>query len=180
MLARKLGLALLSAYITVMTGTGWAQQPAQAQSGAIQQACRSDYQSYCSSTPIGGGAVFACLRQHSSSLSPGCAQAISGIPGTAAPVSPPGSAGYPPAGALPPVYAPTPEAPRAYAPPVNPSAPNRQAQIAAFQTACGGDFRRLCGGTQPDGGRVIACLSGHQSELSPSCQQTLMSLRAGR
>ena len=38
-----------------------AQKPNQTQINAIRQACRSDYQTYCSSVPTGGSAALACL-----------------------------------------------------------------------------------------------------------------------
>ena len=53
-----------------------AQQPSQAQLGAIRQACRSDYMAHCSSVPPGGAASLACLQQHAAQASPACQQAL--------------------------------------------------------------------------------------------------------
>ena len=37
------------------------------------------------------------------------------------------------------------------------------------RAACAEDFKRLCPGTRPGGGRVKQCFSQHQAELSPAC-----------
>jgi len=36
--------------------------------------------------------------------------------------------------------------------------------------ACTQDFRRLCPGTLPGGGRVKQCFTDHHEQLSPLCQ----------
>jgi hypothetical protein len=43
------------------------------------------------------------------------------------------------------------------------------AQTAAEQAACRGDFSKLCAGTRPGGGRVLACLGKQKDKLSPAC-----------
>jgi hypothetical protein len=37
------------------------------------------------------------------------------------------------------------------------------------RSACMEDYRRFCSGTMPGGGRIIACLSEHKTELVPAC-----------
>lgn len=43
----------------------------------------------------------------------------------------------------------------------------------AQKQACTADFRRLCSGVFPGGGRVKQCLTEHVEELSPPCQEAL-------
>ena len=52
-----------------------------------------------------------------------------------------------------------------------PSAPGNPAQ------ACRADFRALCGGIRPGGGRAMMCLREHRMDLSPNCQASLQSMR---
>lgn len=39
--------------------------------------------------------------------------------------------------------------------------------------ACIGDYRRLCPGVVPDGGRIVTCLNAHAEKLSQACFQAL-------
>ena len=39
--------------------------------------------------------------------------------------------------------------------------------------ACMPDYKALCSGTSPGGGRVLACLEAHASQLSPGCKEAL-------
>jgi hypothetical protein len=54
----------------------------------------------------------------------------------------------------------------------NPQAPLRQ--------ACAADFKSLCSGVQPGGGRIKACLREHADQLSPSCKSALVDAAASR
>ncbi|MGH7156177.1 MAG: cysteine rich repeat-containing protein, partial [Acetobacteraceae bacterium] len=85
---RALALAVCFA---ATAAPAWAQQPTQAQSNAIRQACRADYQAHCASVPTGGSASLACLQQNAASLSPGCQSALAAIGSSTAtaPASPP-------------------------------------------------------------------------------------------
>ena len=56
-----------------------AQQPSQAQIGAIKQSCRSDYMKQCSGVPTGGTAALQCLQQHAAATSPGCQRALAAV-----------------------------------------------------------------------------------------------------
>ncbi|MGH7060166.1 MAG: hypothetical protein ACREFH_07270, partial [Stellaceae bacterium] len=62
----------------------FAQQPSQAQIGAVRQNCPADYQKYCASVPAGGQASLACLQQNAASLSAPCRQAVAALGGGAA------------------------------------------------------------------------------------------------
>ena len=137
-----------------------AQQPSQAQTSAIKQSCRSDYQANCSSVPAGGRASLECLQQHLSNLSPACQSAVNGASG--------GGSAHPPANAT--QTAPA-EAPPAMSP--------RQ-QAALMRRSCGADFHAYCQGVPLGGGRGLACLAANQSRLSPSCSSALAEARASR
>lgn len=41
------------------------------------------------------------------------------------------------------------------------------------RAACMEDFKRLCAGARPGGGRVMQCLGEHKAELSPVCQSAM-------
>jgi hypothetical protein len=140
-----------------------AQQPTQAQAGAIRQSCRADYQAHCASVPPGGSAALQCLQQNLASLSSPCQTAVSAV-----------GAGSPaPAAAAP--------APAASAPPSAPPPPSRpmtmREQAALMRNACGGDFRAYCGGVRLGGGRAMECLADHRESLSPTCQNALAAAR---
>jgi hypothetical protein len=141
-----------------------AQQPTQAQVTAIKQACRGDYQSYCASVPTGGSAALQCLQTNAASLSAPCQQALSAMNGgTSAATSP--SAGN----AQAPMSTPPQDAP--YQP--APAQMSRRQQMMVLRADCGPDFRRLCYGVQPGGGRAVACLYSHGPQLSEVCRAAL-------
>src|SRR5215831_5300281 len=41
---------------------------------------------------------------------------------------------------------------------------------AEFATACGRDAKRLCSDVKPGGGRILACLTRQQDDLTSSCR----------
>jgi len=43
--------------------------------------------------------------------------------------------------------------------------------LAALRAACADDAQRICAGVSPGGGRILACLKEHNSELSDRCKQ---------
>jgi hypothetical protein len=43
-------------------------------------------------------------------------------------------------------------------------------------TVCRDDARKLCSGVSPGGGRVVACLQQHESELGAECKAALPTL----
>ncbi|MGY3618945.1 cysteine rich repeat-containing protein [Bradyrhizobium sp. USDA 10063] len=48
-----------------------------------------------------------------------------------------------------------------------------RSETRATMQACRGDYSRLCSSVSPGGGRIIACLQSHASELSSGCAQAL-------
>lgn len=150
------------ATLLALPGAVGAQQPTQAQANAVKQACRADYQSRCAAVPPGGSAALQCLQQNAASLSSGCQQALGAIGGTAAPTTR-GAAAAPPA--------PQPPQP---APALSP-----REQLAVLRADCGYDYRRLCAGVPPGGGRAIACLQSYGPQLSQPCRSALLRLRPG-
>ncbi len=42
-----------------------------------------------------------------------------------------------------------------------------------FKEACKDDAHKLCNGVQQGGGRILQCLSQHESELSPACKEQM-------
>jgi hypothetical protein len=139
-----------------------AQQPTQAQTNAIRQSCRSDYQAHCASVPTGGSAALQCLQQNMPGLSPSCQSAVSAVGGGSS--TPTASA---PA-------APAPAPAQARIPPSPPPPPMTMRQQAALmRNACGGDFRAYCSGVRLGGGRAAQCLADHRESLSPTCQNAL-------
>ena len=39
--------------------------------------------------------------------------------------------------------------------------------------ACGADYQKFCTGTQPGGGRVVACLNAHRDQISAACKKAI-------
>jgi hypothetical protein len=149
-----------------IAATAAAQQPSQAQIGAIKQSCRTDYQSYCSGVPTGGSAALQCLQGHISSLSPQCQTAVGAVSGS-------GQARQPAqASQSTPAYGASSAAP--------PPAMSMRNEAALMRHSCGGDFRAYCQGVRPGGGRAIGCLAENQARLSPSCRGALAEAQGAR
>ena len=53
-------------------------------------------------------------------------------------------------------------------------------QAGLLRRACGADYRALCPGVQPGGGRIIACFRQHADKLSQNCRNALETARANR
>ena len=47
------------------------------------------------------------------------------------------------------------------------------AQTADGRGACASDYAKFCAGTSPGGGRVVACLTKQQNQLSDACTKVL-------
>jgi Cysteine rich repeat len=50
---------------------------------------------------------------------------------------------------------------------------------ALAEQPCHPEAQKLCSGVQPGGGRIIACLKQHESELSPQCQKLVAQSKQG-
>jgi len=158
-------LSLIALLMCIVSGSGYAQQPTQAQATAIRNSCRNDYMAHCSSVPSGTKESLQCLAQNMSSLSPPCASAVQTAvppPSSATPANapaatkpPPSASGTPPAASA---------APR-------PMTAREEAML--LRRSCGGDFRAYCSGVQLGGGRAAACLMQNQARLSQPCKTAL-------
>jgi hypothetical protein len=51
--------------------------------------------------------------------------------------------------------------------------PQMRSEAMSLMQVCRGDYDRLCGGVQPGGGRVLACLQNHAGQLSAACGQAM-------
>ncbi|HLL27514.1 MAG TPA: cysteine rich repeat-containing protein [Xanthobacteraceae bacterium] len=49
------------------------------------------------------------------------------------------------------------------------------AQSAEQRAACGDDFKKLCNGVIPGGGRVLDCLARQKDKLSDACRKVVES-----
>jgi hypothetical protein len=159
-------LAALCITLFAVAGPAPAQKPNQTQINAIRQACRSDYQTYCSSVPTGGSAALACLQHNAQSLSGPCQQALNAVNGSAPSAERPSSA-----------TAPANTAPISR-PPSTPMAPRQQAML--LRRACAMDYQNYCREVPPGGGRIIECLRENAPSLSRQCRSALVSARQGR
>ena len=162
-------LAALCITLFAVAGPAPAQKPNQTQINVIRQACRSDYQTYCSSVPTGGSAALACLQHNAQSLSGPCQQALSAVSGSAPSAERPSSATAPaaPANTAPASRAPSP-----------PMAPRQEAML--LRRACAMDYQNYCREVPPGGGRIIECLRENAPSLSRQCRSALVSARQGR
>ena len=64
-----------------------------------------------------------------------------------------------------------------------PAAPGQMAPAGPGSgplAACRADLAQFCGGLQPGGGRISACIREHFAELSPGCKQALIQARRQR
>jgi hypothetical protein len=155
---------LLTLSLIPLTGEASAQQPTQAQTNAVRQYCRGDYQSYCASVPTGGKASLQCLQQHEAALSPDCHSAVAAISGG----SPGAAASSGGTGAL------APSGQSQQHPPMT------ERKIAFMRQSCGRDFRAYCHGVELGGGKAIGCLEANESRLSPSCRAGLAEMHGSR
>src|ERR1043166_7768690 len=100
-LARASSVTALVAAFVGIAGAALAQRPSEEQIAHVRQACRSDYIAHCASIQPGGAEALMCLRQHLTSLSAPCQEAVNAV---AAPDAVPA----PTAAEVPPAPAPAP------------------------------------------------------------------------
>jgi hypothetical protein len=79
---------LLAALALLGAAAPSAAKPTDAQLEAIKANCRSDFMSNCWGVPRGGVEAMQCLKEHMSSLSPGCQTAVKAIAPPAPPPAP--------------------------------------------------------------------------------------------
>jgi Cysteine rich repeat len=147
---------------SALAASASAQKPTQAQTNAIKQSCRADYQARCSSVPTGGAAALNCLQGHLADLSPGCQTAVSAVGGGAASGSQPGMS-----------------APNQSPPAAGGTEPDRRQEAAMLRRACGSDFRAYCRGVPLGGGAALGCLKDNASRLLPQCKGALAQAHGG-
>ena len=171
--------ALIALVALLTTAPAGAQQPSQAQISAIRSSCASDYRAHCASVPTGGMAALNCLRQNVEKLSAACQGAVNAVGAGAAPSAAPAATPSVAPSASPTEAAPAvPAAPAAPAPAARSFRPMTPRQeIAVLRGACGPDYRALCAGVPPGGGRVMACFRENAASLSPACRAVLMAAR---
>jgi hypothetical protein len=54
--------------------------------------------------------------------------------------------------------------------------PSGSAAVAQTGEPCASDIKTLCTGIQPGEGRIKACIKSHLPELSPTCQDRLLTV----
>lgn len=52
--------------------------------------------------------------------------------------------------------------------------------LKQIRAACSADVKKLCGGVQPGGGRILQCMRSHQSEISSDCQAGLANAKTAK
>lgn len=50
----------------------------------------------------------------------------------------------------------------------------------ALKEACQNDYKTLCSGVKPGGGRIVACLKQQADKLSPGCKQALTAAQSAK
>jgi hypothetical protein len=120
---------------------------------ALKFTCRSDFRRLCKNVPEGPEA-FACLQANSGKLSPNCKTSLADV-----------AASMPEGGAMPPA---TPAAIKPAPVPHPPKAPVIDA--AAMIRGCKLDMVRHCRGVGVGDGKMIACLTAHEADLTIRCR----------
>ena len=54
--------------------------------------------------------------------------------------------------------------------------PSGSAAVAQAGKPCASDIKTLCAGIQPGEGRIKACIKSHLTELSPTCEDRLLTV----
>ena len=54
--------------------------------------------------------------------------------------------------------------------------PSGSAAVAQAGKPCASDIKTLCAGIQPGEGRIKACIKSHLTDLSPTCQDSLLTV----
>lgn len=120
---------------------------------ALKFTCRADFKRLCKNVPEGPEA-FACLQAHSARLSANCKTSVADV-----------AASIPEGGAMPPAM---PAAVKPAPVPHRPKAPVIDA--AAMVRGCKLDMVRHCRGVGVGDGKMIACLTAHEADLTVRCR----------
>ncbi|HXD43501.1 MAG TPA: cysteine rich repeat-containing protein [Pseudolabrys sp.] len=123
---------------------------------ALKYTCRGDFRRLCKNVPEGPEA-FACLQSHDAKLSANCRTAVADL-----------AASIPDGAAMP---AATPAAMKPAAVPHRPKAPAIDA--AVMIRACKLDMVRHCRGVGAGGGKLLACLTAHEDDLTFRCRAAM-------
>lgn len=57
------------------------------------------------------------------------------------------------------------------------AAPAAAQDRKALRQACHEDLARYCSDVMPGGGRIIACMQGHATQLTPACSDAIRTAR---
>jgi hypothetical protein len=161
---RRIGFSSLVFLLISFTVPALGQPPTDAQLSAIRSACRGDYRSVCADVPTGGKESLQCLQQHADAVSSPCRDALAAV--NAKTSSPPPATAEPPQG----------QSPQSPQTPSSSAAPqmSRREQAHLLRTDCGSDFQKYCSSVELGGGRGLACLQAHATELTSLCQSALL------
>jgi hypothetical protein len=130
--------------------------PSPEQLKALKFTCRGDFKRLCKNVPQGPEA-FACLQSHAAKLSANCRTSVADIADS-----------IPAGGAMP---AATPVAVKPAPVPHNPKAP--LVDTAVVIRACKLDVIRHCRGAGLGGGKMLACLTAHEADLTFRCRTAM-------
>lgn len=122
---------------------------------ALKFTCRADFRRLCKHVPEGPQA-FACLEAHRARLSPNCRTSVADL------------AASMPAGGMPPAM---PVAVKPAPVPHKPKAPVVDAAVVL--RACKLDVIRHCRGAGLGGGKMLACLTAHEENLTFRCRAAM-------
>ena len=122
---------------------------------ALKFTCRADFRRLCKHVPEGPEA-FACLEAHRARLSPNCRTSVADL------------AASMPAGGMPPAM---PVAVKPAPVPHKPKAPVVDAAVVL--RACKLDVIRHCRGAGLGGGKMLACLTAHEENLTFRCRAAM-------
>lgn len=151
---RLAAIAVLASSVAMVNVTA-AQQPSPEQGEAIRKNCIADFMSYCASVQPGGREALQCLQQHAAQLSSACSGAVSAMSAAVAPNS-----------------TPTQQPPALQQPPLQQA---DQDALKAVRQACTlEDFTSHCLWIDPTTPELLQCLRHNASQLSPSCQTTVL------
>ncbi len=171
---RRIGFSSLVFILISFTAPALGQPPTDAQLSAIRSACRSDYRSVCADVPTGGKESLQCLQQHADAVSSPCRDALAAV--NAKTSSPPPATAEPAQSQSAQSQSAQPQSAQSPQTPPSSAAPqmSRREQAHLLRADCGSDFQKYCSSVELGGGRGLACLQAHATELTSLCQSALL------